>query len=39
MIRQKNIDKLKEIHERTGISFTRLVNLSMKKVLDIYNRP
>lgn len=39
MIRQKNIENLQEIHQKTGISFTRLVNLSIKKVLDICNKP
>ncbi len=37
-IRQKNIQDLQEINKRTGISVTRLVNLAIKKVLEIYNK-
>lgn len=35
MIRQENLRKLQEIKNRTGIGISRLINLSIKKVLDI----
>lgn len=37
MIRKNNLDKLQEIKENTGISITRLVNMSMKRFIDNYN--
>ena len=33
MLRKKNIKKLKEYHQKTGISFTRLVNGAIKEFL------
>ncbi|MCI9245682.1 MAG: hypothetical protein HFJ30_00800 [Clostridia bacterium] len=33
-LRKKNIDKLNEYHDNTGISFTRLLNSAIKEFLD-----
>lgn len=35
MIRQENLKRLQEIKDKTGIGISRLINLSIKKVLDI----
>lgn len=34
MLRKKNIKKLNEYHQKTGISFTRLVNGAIKEFFD-----
>ncbi len=34
MIRKKNIDGLKNMHRKTGISVTRLLNASVKEFLE-----
>lgn len=34
MLRKKNIKKLNEYHNKTGISFTRLVNGAIKEFFD-----
>ena len=39
MIRQENLKRLQEIKDKTGIGISRLINLSIKKVLDIKNKP
>ena len=38
MLRKKNIEALNKITQETGISLTRLVNISMKEFLDKYNK-
>lgn len=37
MIRKDNVEKLKEIHNKTGISVTRLINLAIKEFIDEYD--
>ena len=34
MLRKNNIKKMNEYHQRTGISFTRLVNSAIKEFFD-----
>lgn len=34
MLRKENIKKIKEYHQKTGISFTRLVNGAIKEFFD-----
>ena len=34
MLRKNNIDKLNEYHQKTGISFTRLVNGAIKEFFE-----
>jgi metal-responsive CopG/Arc/MetJ family transcriptional regulator len=34
MLRKNNVKKLKEYHDKTGISFTRLLNGAIKEFLD-----
>lgn len=34
MLRKKNIKKLNEYHQKTGISFTRLVNSAIKEFFE-----
>ncbi len=34
MLRKNNIDKIKEYHQQTGISFTRLVNGAIKEFFE-----
>ncbi len=38
MMRKSNIEKLEKIKCETGISVTRLVNISIKDFLDSYNK-
>jgi len=38
MIRKSNIERLEKIKHETGISVTRLVNISIKDFLDSYNK-
>ena len=35
MLRKKNIKRLNEYHQKTGISFTRLVNSAIKEFFEI----
>lgn len=38
MLRKDNVEGLKGINKRTGISVTRLINIAMKEFLENYNK-